>query len=244
MADNEIGITLWFDHLPAKGIKPRSSMNTPVDQSSFQRLTMEADLIRQVLACARAEVAYTFDSAAVRVVMGDQPNTIVIILPRPQNDTGKTFDTRLASALTLKSISGDIVLLDDESHMLHTALRAKVRMPKKLPREMNRKNLTRIEDLGSGVAGEVFKAVANEPKLNIPACKFVVLRPLHVLCVLMNYLASDMVAVKLVKEGVAATKEDLLREAALIAMLDHENVVGCVGVVSTPADMVCHRLCV
>lgn len=48
---------------------------------------------------------------------------------------------------------------------------------------------------------------------------------------------ADNVAVKLVKEGMAA-REDLLGEAALMALLDDTNIVRLVGVVTVPRDMV------
>lgn len=103
--------------------------------------------------------------------------------------------------------------------------------------------MVRIEALGSGVAGEVFKATVTEPKLNIPKCKFLQSPPapvtwfnLIVDCACLDIIA-DNVAVKLVKEGMAA-REDLLGEAALMALLDDTNIVRLVGVVTVPRDMV------
>ena len=94
---------------------------------------------------------------------------------------------------------------------------ARVAVPRKVPREIRRKHLTRIELLGEGTAGEVFLYKLQEPDKGV--------------------LGSFRIAAKSIKvgtEGHAEARRVLLHEAALGALLDHRNVMATVGVCTTP----------
>ena len=89
-------------------------------------------------------------------------------------------------------------------------------MPNHVPREMNRSCLTRLAPLGSGAFGEVFLYEVNEPKRGIPPYQ---------------------VAAKTVKPGGSMGRDELLKEAALMSLLNHRNVMALVGVVTVPRNL-------
>lgn len=94
---------------------------------------------------------------------------------------------------------------------------------KKVPREINAEHLTRLNKLGHGQFGEVWRVEMDEKKPGYPPC---------------------MVAAKLLLPN--ATKADavsLLQEAHLMAQFDHENVIRLVGVSTIGSPVVVLEYC-
>ena len=91
--------------------------------------------------------------------------------------------------------------------------------PKRIPREVTRRALTRLRPLGEGVFGEVHQYQLDEPGS----------RGISV------FVAAK--SIKAAAAGTAAARADLLREAALGALLVHRNVVSTIGVCTIPRDV-------
>ena len=94
---------------------------------------------------------------------------------------------------------------------------ASVAVPQRVPREIARSALTRIRVLGAGAFGQVHQDQLEE-----------------------RGSMAVFVAVKSIKAGAAGAEEaraDLMREAALGALLVHRNVVSLVGICTAPRDV-------
>jgi len=95
---------------------------------------------------------------------------------------------------------------------------AMVAMPTRTPREIHRNALARIETIASGNYGEVFKGELSEGRL--------------------GRTMKTIVAVKVCRGKTSETAQDnLMKEAALMALFDHRNVLSLIGVITTPRDM-------
>lgn len=92
-----------------------------------------------------------------------------------------------------------------------------VAVTRRIPREIPRQRVERLATIGSGISAEVFKARVHSEEDGMP-----------------YYL----VAVKTTK-GVNndLQRDTLLKEAALMALLDHQNVINLVAVVTAPRDL-------
>eukprot|EP00035_Acanthoeca_spectabilis_P014131 m.268779 g.268779 ORF g.268779 m.268779 type:complete len:1976 (-) comp16059_c0_seq12:62-5989(-) len=98
-----------------------------------------------------------------------------------------------------------------------TAVGAAQALPRRVSREISTKKLLRLEKLGEGNFAEVFRAQLDESDRHLPPYP---------------------VAAKVLKGGLdAEVRKSFLREAALMAMLDHPNIVQLVGVCTVPRDL-------
>lgn len=98
-----------------------------------------------------------------------------------------------------------------------TAVSAARALPRRVPREISSKRLLRLDKLGEGNFAEVFRAQLDESDRHLPPYP---------------------VALKVLKGGLNAdVRKAFLREAALMAMLDHPNIVHLVGVSTFPVDL-------
>ena len=144
-------------------------------------------------------------------------NQILLIIPRPRGyGTQSDIAERTVAALSkLAAKRGGRRLAVGPNAVSAVALA----MPRRVPRELNRKQLTRITVLGEGAFGEVCLYQIDESKRGIPLYK---------------------AAVKTVKPlpgAVAVDSEELLREAALMSAMDHRYVLALIGVVTVPRDL-------
>ena len=98
----------------------------------------------------------------------------------------------------------------------HPVVDVGVACPRVIPREIERKCLTRLHMLGEGAFGVVQLCVVDERHTGAP--------PFNV-------------AAKTVKADSGGNRDDLLREAALMALFDHRNVVALVGICTVPRDV-------
>lgn len=200
IGSNELGLTIRFKKLND------GALSTEADTTSTP---FEKDLIRVVVRIVKTGSA-TVHEDTIKVTQQDgEKNVALMIFARPV-DGSDDYDSKVTGSLVRSVAKGKLVVKDK------VATEVCVRVPKKVPREIDRKNVMRLALLGEGAFGEVFKGQVTEPKLGVPA-----------------YL----IAAKLVKAEGGNSKDDLLKEAALMAMLEHPNVVRLVGVVTTPRDM-------
>jgi len=96
----------------------------------------------------------------------------------------------------------------------HFAEDVAVAVPQRIPKELNRLHLTRLGLLGEGNYGYVFKGTyksAGSIAINV--------------------------AVKTLKTADESARDELLTEAALMALLEHNNIVSMVGIITVPRNM-------
>ena len=120
----------------------------------------------------------------------------------------------VAGLLAAKARKGALVIGAGRRHVVD----ASVAVPRRVPREVPRGALTRLKLLGEGAFGEVQQYQLEEKGKSV----------------------AHFVAAKSIKAGAAGAAEaraDLLREAALGALLEHRNVVSTVGVCTVPRDV-------
>mmetsp|Transcript_26185 Transcript_26185/g.68767 ORF Transcript_26185/g.68767 Transcript_26185/m.68767 type:complete len:847 (+) Transcript_26185:3-2543(+) len=122
-----------------------------------------------------------------------------------------TLDRSLRKRPIVMHASG---ALDSEPIMAVSASRA---LPRRVPREISTKRLMLLDKLGEGNFAEVHLAQLDESDRHMPPYP---------------------VAAKVLKGGLdAEVRKSFLREAALMAMLDHQNIVRLVGVCTVPRDL-------
>ena len=102
---------------------------------------------------------------------------------------------------------------------------AGVAIPRRVPREIGRKHLTRIRQLGEGSHGQVHLYQLGERDTGIPTY--------NVAAKSVKAQDADVVSAS----SSTNARRMLLREAALGALLDHRNVLATVGVCTTPRDV-------
>ena len=133
---------------------------------------------------------------------------ILVVLPRRQQPSDQAVVASLAAAAKKRCLVIGTRVVSA----------AGLAMPRKIPREIRRKDVMRIELLGEGATAEVHKYELSERQRGTPAFS---------------------VAVKSAKSSTAsgATRTQLLEEAAMLALLNHRNVLPLVGVVTVPRDL-------
>ena len=139
------------------------------------------------------------------------PNQLLMVIPRSRGYSKQSdVAERAVAALSQQAEKHKLLVGANAVSSLTLAI------PSRIPRELRRAQLTRITMLGEGAFGEVGLYLIDESKRGIPPYK---------------------AAVKTVKPGASVGRDELLKEAALMAMLDHRYVLGLIGVVTTPRDL-------
>ena len=133
---------------------------------------------------------------------------ILVVVPR----LPRLGDLSVVAALSLAAAKRQLAI------GAHSVSAACLAMPRQIPREIGRKDVLRIELLGEGAAAEVHKYQLSEPQRGTPPF---------------------LVAAKTAKaaDNGGATRTELLEEAAMLALLNHRNILPLVGVVTVPRDL-------
>ena len=196
---HEFGVSFTFD----ADLDP-SSMAEP---GLAELCTAMTSVLAKQLPRLKEELKY-----ARALVSEASPNQLLLVIPRPRG-YGELSDVAERSAVTLSKLATKRRLVIGPN----TVSSATLALPRRIPRELDRAQLTRIAVLGEGAFGQVSLYQVVDPKRGVPPYK---------------------AAVKTVKPGVVALGNDeLLREAALMAVLEHRYVLGLVGVVTAPRDL-------
>ena len=138
---------------------------------------------------------------------------ILVVLPRGQQAARwRNQDQAVVAVLSAAAAKRQLIIGP------HVVSAARLAVPRQIPREVCRKYVLRIELLGQGFAAEVHKYELSEPHRGTPPF---------------------LVAAKTAKAAAAggATRTELLEEAAMLALLNHRNILPLVGVVTVPRDM-------
>eukprot|EP00038_Savillea_parva_P006120 m.161761 g.161761 ORF g.161761 m.161761 type:complete len:2425 (-) comp12114_c0_seq1:110-7384(-) len=143
-----------------------------------------------------------------RIMIHREHNRILLIMPRPPGPRGNGYEDDLVASVRKSSLRRTLVVGPDL-----VIKDATVAVPSQMPREIPRSFVLRLGVLGEGNFGEVFKAMLTNTTRSVP---------------------SQVVAAKTVKGGSDSTRDDLLREAALMALFNHPNLVALIGVVTIP----------
>ena len=137
---------------------------------------------------------------------------MLVIVPRSKISTLPAESA--VELLAAKAAKGKLIVGEGSGRVVD----ASVAVPRRVPREVPRRGLTRLRLLGEGAFGEVHQCQLEEKSM-----------------------PSFFVAAKSVKTGKAAgsadARDELLREAALGALLEHRNIVATIGVCTTPRDV-------
>ena len=96
---------------------------------------------------------------------------------------------------------------------------ARIAIPRVVPREVSRQALTRIDLLGEGQHGAVYEYQVHEKNTGV-----------------LPYPVAAK-TIKATAHNNVSGRHVLLKEAALMALLDHRNIVALVGVVTVPRDV-------
>ena len=142
------------------------------------------------------------------IVSQTKSNQLLLVVDRPRG-CGKQSDVaeRTATALAKQAARHKLVV---GSNAVSSATLV---LPSRIPREQHRVRiqLTRLKNLGQGAFGAVDLYQIDETKRGFPPYK---------------------AAVKTVKPGATLGRDELLKEAALMAMLDHRHMLALLGVVT------------
>lgn len=167
------------------------------------------------------------DVAKARITVASaEPDTrckVLVVIPRPQSSK---YDI---SASAVGMMSKKAHKKDGLSINMYRIDDVCLACPTVIPREIARKCLTRLEPLGEGQFGEVHKYSVDEKGRGTPAY-FVAVKTIK---------AKDKKRKKKDDGGGPADtgRADLLREAALMALFDHRNVLALVGICTVPRDV-------
>ena len=137
------------------------------------------------------------------------PRQLLLVMPRPRGyDEQSDIAERCAATISKLARKRKLSV---KASVVHSA---SVAVPIRVPREFDRKQLTRVTQLGEGAFGEV-----------------------HLYQVEQRGVPPYKVAAKTIKPGATVGRDELLKEAALTALMEHRNVVKLVGVVTAPRDL-------
>eukprot|EP00035_Acanthoeca_spectabilis_P015655 m.314236 g.314236 ORF g.314236 m.314236 type:complete len:1719 (-) comp16409_c0_seq16:107-5263(-) len=194
---NEIGVLLQFDGHPADNEKPQ--LTTAILESVRE----VPDLSRRLLSLVKGR--------DVCVRFSTQLPYALLVMPKPATLKNGTVED-LASTIAAFSVKKQFIVRVGTSSI--TVVDATVALAKNLPAELDRQRITRLNVLGEGHFGEVFKGIyAQKNSLRLT------------------------VAVKSLKMSDTLVRDSLLREAALMALCDHQNLVQLLGIVTVPRNM-------
>ena len=191
---HQFGMTLTFDK------------DVVVDDERW--VQFQETLVARLSDVAPAELYSVFQKATVTRGL-DTTSQVLVVVPRLLHAGCKSDVTERAVATINKKLSKLVV---DGC----AAVRVSLALPRRIPRDIPRKYLTRFTELGHGGFGLVELFQVHEKDKGLPPYN---------------------VAAKSIRPGATSGREELLREAALTAMMMHQNVVGLIGIVSVPRDL-------
>eukprot|EP00035_Acanthoeca_spectabilis_P015659 m.314124 g.314124 ORF g.314124 m.314124 type:complete len:1717 (-) comp16409_c0_seq9:26-5176(-) len=134
----------------------------------------------------------------------------LLVLPRPPTLKAGAVDD-LAAALSKHASLGGFKFGTGDAMV--SIIDVSVAVARQLPREIDRHHVTRLNVVGEGNFGEVFKATLRAGTVTLT------------------------VAAKSLKINDDGARDSLLREAALMALCEHYNLVHLLGIVTVPRNM-------
>jgi len=180
--------------------------------------TLDAVYARALLESIRklaglpARLAKMLREPTTKVTLDSDNNAALLRLKLPKNyELAPGTQERFGVALNIRAKQKKISI--DCKHYIEEV---SVAVPVHVPRELDRHSIERLGLLGEGNFGEVFKASIRSTALGSVAIT---------------------AAIKTLKTTDATGRSELLKEAALMALFHHPNVVQLLGVVTVPRNM-------
>ena len=162
-------------------------------------------------------------SATVRHLGSDRHELTVVVKkpPRarvaPGEDSSREGADRVLDALHRAAAAHKLRVEGTDDCPSFEVVAAALMVPRRVPREIPRGSVLRLEVVGTGVAGVVSRAHLSDPSGRGPA---------------------RIVAIKEAKRGDALSRRDAENEAAVMALAgDHPHIVALMGVVTVPQTM-------
>lgn len=207
---------------------------------SLSRLTAEAQegLARKKRRSGQKNLFARLSLVNGRVDVDMDDGVVLVVLPRPVGSEDG-FDTEVALALH-REVKAKQFLLGHGFNVEDVS----VAMPRCVPREIDRSSVVRLYQLGEGNFAEVVKVrqapilalcTDSSPLVDGNATHDHNFNSRHTLQVEIRESKRSVTypaAAKILKSSNVDVRDVLLKEAALMSMLVHKNVVGLIGVVS------------
>ena len=203
---DEIGLTLVFAPSLAAWAAVSANVASLADECSASTLAA----IRQ-LGGMPTRFTRMLKSQDTTLVVNPSEGTGLLRMKRRQAKLDARAEEEFASMLQLRLANHQ---RETESYPLqHKVIEVAVAVPKRVPVELNRFSVLRLESIGSGNFSEVHKATFSASGMQ------------------------QLAAVKVLKSGDSHARDDLLREAALMALFEHVNILTQIGVITVPRNM-------
>lgn len=179
---------------------------------------LASDCGAQTLAALRrlsgvpSRYARMLKSQSTVLVVNPSEGTGLLRMKRPRTALGAQAEEEFAAALQSRLFK----LVDVVGELQHKVIEVAVAVPKRVPVELNRHSVLRLEVIGTGNFSQVHKATLSGTTRGS---------------------VSRLAAVKMLKTGDSPARAELMREAALMALFDHPNILAQIGVVTVPRNM-------
>ena len=208
---DEIGLVLTLSWLPIDRLSGRPELTSDITSGLLSAIDKVV-----VAKGGSASSNLHWHTAKVRKV-ATEPILVTVVAKQSNGkaDTSMSGDTLLS--LVKRGISSDMLCIEfhDDVNIVQVTSAA-LMLPRVEPREIPRTHVLRLGQLGSGSEAVVWRAQIQNRTGRAPPFQ---------------------VALKEPRQGSAAMRDNIEREAAMMALLTHGNVVKLFGVVTIPREM-------
>ena len=215
---DEIGLALTLSWLPPNRSSGRPELTPNITR---ELLSVIEGAVTSQSKGRRAPRLRWYD-AIVRQVGSSQPPQVTIVVKREDGNIDESLGD-VVLGLVERAIGQEKLIIECPSeatgHVGTSIARvasAALTLPRVVPREIPRAHVLRLGRLGSGVEAVVWRAQVLDRTRQTPPMQ---------------------VALKEPREGSGVMRDDIEREAAMMALLQHDNVIRLVGVVTIPRSM-------
>ena len=211
---SELGLVLMLDRLP----NCYKSGQTALSAAFVDEVAVSLGHALTSKSSDRPAPHVNWQSASVQLVATDPPEVSVVV-QRSQDGSDPAFSDTVLSFVTHAVELDEMRIADTDDDGFECSIRvqsAALMLPQMVPREMHRSEVQRLGKLGSGSEAVVWRAQVVEKDVCTPPFS---------------------VALKEPRESGGMTREDIEREATMMALLAHSNVVKLVGVVTSPRHL-------
>lgn len=204
----EFGIVLSIPKLVAAAFEPHA-LDSTVRGSLITALAVKRRRTSLMGPRAGNTPLATLDVDGARIKIDGEDGRVLVVFKVPAGADPESFAEEVVTTLQRAASTDTLVV----GNLIVDDVSAAV--PQCIPREVHRNAIVRLQPLGEGNFAEVVRVEVNEGHRSIvyPA------------------------AAKILKVGHGDSRTALLKEAALMALLQHPNIVQLIGVVTVPRSM-------
>ena len=207
---DEIGLVLTLSWLPIDHLSARPELTPEITSGLLSAIE------QVVTSQGRPAPSWRWHTAKVRKV-STEPLLVTVVAKQSNANTDSSVCGDSVLSLVMQGIASDkmrVELHDDVNFVRVTS--GALLLPRVEPREIPRTHVLRLGQLGSGSEAVVWRAQIQNRAGRAPPFQ---------------------VALKEPRQGSAVMRDDIEREAAMMALLTHGNVVKLFGVVTIPRQM-------